>query len=82
MSLGFGLIHGKSSKQKINVKSSTEAELVGNSEYIPYNIWVVMFLEEQGYELKDNVVYQDNESTIKMMKNVETCARGIVDIST
>ena len=43
MSLGFGLIHGNSSKQKINIKSSTEAELVGNSEYIPYNIWVVMF---------------------------------------
>ena len=36
--MGYGLLHGKSSKQKINVKSSTEAELVGVSEYLPYNI--------------------------------------------
>ena len=35
ISMGYGIIHGKSSKQKLNVKSSTEAELVGMSEYIP-----------------------------------------------
>ena len=39
MSLGMGMSHGKSSKQKLNVKSSTEAELVVNSDYIPYNLW-------------------------------------------
>ena len=36
---GYGIVHGRSSMQKINVKSSTEAELVGVAEYIPYNIW-------------------------------------------
>ena len=33
MSLGVGTLHAKSSKQKLNNKSSTEAELVGVSEY-------------------------------------------------
>ena len=32
MSLGFGYVHQKYFKQKLNVKSSTEAEIVGSSE--------------------------------------------------
>ena len=31
-------LHAKCSKQKFNVKSSTEAQLVGASEYMPYNL--------------------------------------------
>ena len=42
--MGVGVIHGKSSKQRFNVKSSTEAELVGVNEYMPYNIWLFMFM--------------------------------------
>ena len=38
ISLGVGVLHAKISKHKLNVKSSTEAELVGNSEYLPYNL--------------------------------------------
>ena len=38
MSFGLGLVHGRSSKQKLNTKSSTEAEVVGVSEYLTYNI--------------------------------------------
>ena len=34
ISLGHGVIPTKSSKQKINTKSSTEAELVGASNFI------------------------------------------------
>ena len=44
MSFVTGVIHTKSSKQKLNTKSSTEAELVGVSEYLPYHIWLVNFL--------------------------------------
>ena len=43
MSFGYSILHGKSSKQKLNMKSSTEAELVGLSEYIPYNIFMLHF---------------------------------------
>ena len=57
MSFGHGILHRKSSVQKLNTKSSTEAELVGTSEYIPYNIWMNIFLHEQGYVIKDNVLF-------------------------
>ena len=76
MSLGMGILHGKSSKQKLNVKSSTEAELVGVSDYLPYNIWLLMFLSAQGYEITDNVLYQDNQSTILMLKNGRNSCTG------
>ena len=36
--MGYGILHGKASKQKIYVNSSTESELVGMGEYFPYNI--------------------------------------------
>ena len=37
-SLGRGAIMCKSMKQKLNTKSSTEAEVVGSSDYLPNNI--------------------------------------------
>ena len=66
MSFGHGILHHKASVQKLNIKSSTEAELVGTSEYVPYNIWMKKNLHEQGYDIKDNVLFQDNQSSIKM----------------
>ena len=52
ISMGYGIMHGKASKQKINVKSSTESELVGMGKYVPYNIWFIMFMGAQGYPIK------------------------------
>ena len=69
MSMGRGILHSKSTRQKLNTKSSTEAELVGVSEYLPFNIWLRMFLKEQGYDLDENILYQDNRSAILMEKN-------------
>jgi len=54
-SLGCGAIMCKSTKQKLNTKSSTEAEVVGSSDYLPNTIWARMFLAEQGYELTENI---------------------------
>ena len=76
MSLGTGVIHTKSFKQKLNTKSSTEAELVGVSEYLPYHIWLVNFLQRQGYNIKNKIVYQDNQSAIKMEKNGRNSCTG------
>ena len=76
MSFGLGVLHAKCSKQKLNVKSSTEAELVGASEYIPYNLWLMHFMSEQGYEIQDNVLYQDNKSTMLMLKNGRNSCTG------
>ena len=58
------------------MKSSTEAELVGVSAYIPCNIWLLMFMKEQGYEIKDNILYQDNQSNIRMLKNGRNSCTG------
>ena len=44
-------------------------ELDGVSDYIPYNLWAIMFLEKQGYKFRDNVLFQDNQSSILIEKN-------------
>jgi hypothetical protein len=49
VSFGRGAVMSKSSKQRLNTKSSMEAELVGASDYLPYPIWAKYFLEAQGY---------------------------------
>ena len=76
ISMGWGAMHSKSSKQKINTKSSTEAEIVGLSEYVPYNIWLINFLKAQGYSMKSNTIYQDNQSAIRMAKNGRNSCTG------
>ena len=76
MSFGIGILHGKSSKQKLNTKSSTEAELVAVSDYIPYHIWMINFLKHQGYKIKKKILYQDNQSTIKMEVNGRNSCTG------
>jgi hypothetical protein len=42
-SFGQGAAMSKSSKQKLNTKSSTKAKLVGASDYLPYPIWAMKF---------------------------------------
>ncbi len=69
MSMGAGAIVGMSTKQKLNTTSSTEAELVAVNDAMPMIIWMRYFLEAQGYEIKDNIVYQDNQSAILLEKN-------------
>ena len=69
MSLGRGGLICKSSKQKLNTKSSTEAELVGASDYLPNILWASMFLKAQGYDIVENVLEQDNQSAIKLEAN-------------
>ena len=69
MTLGRGMIKSKSTKQKLNTKSSTEAELVGASDLSPFIIWSRYFLQEQGWDIKSNILYQDNQSAMKMEQN-------------
>ena len=68
ISLGTGPVFVKSSKQKINSKSSTEAELVGLSDSASQVIWTRDFLAAQGYEMQSAEIYQDNKSTIAMIE--------------
>ena len=67
-SLGRGAATTISSKQKLNTKSSTEAELVAADDTMPLALWTRNFLKEQGYESK-TTLHQDNTSTILLEKN-------------
>ena len=66
ISFGKRALMSKSTKQKINTKSLTKAELVGISDYLTNTIWARMFLDKQGFTMKENNFYQDNKSTIKL----------------
>jgi hypothetical protein len=69
MSLGKGCPINMSRKQCINTRSSTEAELVGVNDNMTMVLWVKLFLEAQGIEVVDNIIYQDNKSTMLLEKN-------------
>ena len=82
LSFGRGMVHTKSSKQKLNTKSSTEAELVGLNDYIPHTLWMNNFLTAQGYKIKSSKVYQDNQSAIRMETNGRNSCTGNVGMLT
>jgi hypothetical protein len=58
----------KSSKQKMNTRSSTETEHVGTSEYLPKPVFFELFMEAQGYK-PHTILAKDNESEIRMLLN-------------
>ena len=60
----------------MNAKSLTESEIIEVSEYMPYNIWAIMFLEAQGYKIMDNIIFQENQSAIRMEKNGRNSCTG------
>lgn len=65
ITLGRGAVFCKSSKQKLNVKSSTEAELVGLTDSLSQIFWSRNFLAAQGYDMHAPAeVHQDNKSAI------------------
>ena len=69
MSLGKGVIYGTSTRQKLNTRSSTEAELVAVDDCMAQILWSRYFLDAQGYNINDCVVYQDNKSAILLEEN-------------
>jgi hypothetical protein len=64
-----GAASAQSSKQKLNTKSSTESEFLGVDDNISQVIWSKYFLEAQDEVINDNIVYQDNQSAMKLEKN-------------
>ena len=69
LSLGRGFPIVGSTKQKLNTRSSTETEVVGVDDFMPAVCWTRYFMAAQGYPVKDNVVHQDNMSSILLEKN-------------
>ena len=58
-----------SKKKKLNTKSSTEAELIGEDNTMPQMLWTRYFLDAQGYGIKENILYQGNISAMLLEKN-------------
>mmetsp|Transcript_13911 Transcript_13911/g.26194 ORF Transcript_13911/g.26194 Transcript_13911/m.26194 type:complete len:735 (+) Transcript_13911:3-2207(+) len=76
ISWGIGILLSMCQKQKLNSKSSTEAEVIGVSDFISNMIWARMFLEKQGYTIDENILYQDNQSAMKIEVNgSRSCSR-------
>ena len=67
--MGYVMLHCQSSKKNLNTKCLTEAELIGASEYVTFNLWMFMFMEAKGYAIKKNIILQDNKRTIRMANN-------------
>ena len=64
--IGSGSIYNESTKHKKNDRSSTKAELIVIDDNIVMVIWTKKFIEEQGFDIELNLIYQDNQSTIKL----------------
>ena len=69
MTMGKGYLQMTLRKQKFNMRSSTEAELVAADDAMTQILWTKMFLEEQGYKIKETVLLQDNTSAIQLENN-------------
>ena len=79
LTLGHGSVLSMSCKQKINTKSSTEAELVGVDDAMTFVMWMKHFFESQVKQINehsklkrlgsDTIIEQDNTSAIQLEKN-------------
>ena len=69
MTFGKGAAQSIARKQKLNVRSSTEGELVGVDDAATQIMWTKLFLEAQGYDIEKNIIYQDNKSAILLETN-------------
>ena len=72
MTMGSGALISRSSQQKLNAHSSTEAEVVVLNDVIAKILWTKKFIEWHGFELKSNILYQDNASKMKLEMNGKT----------
>ena len=82
ITMGRGALYSASNKQKLSTKSSTEADLVEVDDLMPQILWMQYFLEAQGINVSDNVVYQDNQRAMKLGKMEEHQVVNEPDIPT
>ena len=57
LTMGKGAVISDSTKQKVNSRSSTEAELKGVADEIVKVEWVRKFIKEQGFKANRNVIF-------------------------
>ena len=69
MTMGSGAIQSGSMKQRLNTRNTCKSELIGCDDMSVKVLWTRLFVEAQGYEVKRNIIYQDNKSTILLLEN-------------
>jgi hypothetical protein len=69
MTYGQGTPMSMSRKQKLNTRSSTEAELVRPDDLLMLILWTQLFMMCQDYDIDKNILFQDNKSTILLKEN-------------
>jgi hypothetical protein len=72
--MGRGATYTKSTTQKINTTSSCEADLVTISKGLQQSLWARSFLTHQDIPMPPLIVYQDNQSTVKLIQRGRTAA--------
>ena len=75
LTLGRGFPIVSSPKQKLNTRSSTESKLVGVDNMMPIIIWSCYFLMAQGYGVTQNLLLQDNKSSMLLEKTGKASSR-------
>jgi hypothetical protein len=69
MTMGKGAAISSLNIMKCNTRSSTETELISVHDKLPDIIWTRYFVECQGYDIDEDIVYQDNMSSLSLEKN-------------
>ena len=69
LSMEKGSIVNISQKHNMNVGSLTESELVSIADVLGMLLWCKYFMEAKGYTIENNILYQDDKSTILLAKN-------------
>ena len=75
LTLGRGFPIVSSPKQKLNTRSSTESKLVGVDNMMPIIVWSCYFLMTQGYGVTQNLLLQDNKSSMLLEKTGKAPSR-------
>ena len=80
MTMGQGSVISASTKQKIDTKSSTEAELAAADDTVNEPLWSKRFMEAQGCDTTVTLM-QDNTSAVPLEKNGKTSSSEEVRMS-
>jgi hypothetical protein len=69
MTMGKGAACSSSNKIECNTQGFTETELISLYNKLPDVIWIRYFVECQGYEIDEYVIFPDNMSALPLEKN-------------